>query len=147
MGILGTPFRLQGAETSAVAKGNESDMKISRIEVKNFRNFHHLDIQIGQHAVIVGENKIGKSNLLFALQLILDPSLSDADRCLREEDFWDGLPRPLTADDRIEVSVEFADFEDTTDLLGLLAQYLVHPDPLVARLPYAFQPLPNLPDG
>ena len=122
-------------------------MKITRIEIKNFRNFRHLDLQIGEHAVIVGENKIGKSNLLFALQLILDPALSDTDRCLRMEDFWDGLPRPLTADDRIEVSVEFDEFDDNTDHLALLGEYLVQPDPMVARLTYVFQPIPNLPDG
>jgi putative ATP-dependent endonuclease of the OLD family len=122
-------------------------MRIKRIEVKNFRNFRHLDLQIGEHAVIVGENKIGKSNLLFALQLILDPALSDTDRCLRMEDFWDGLPRPLTADDRIEVSVEFAEFDNNTDHLALLGEYLVEPDPMVARLTYVFQPIPNLPDG
>lgn len=122
-------------------------MRIARIEIKNFRNFRHLDLKIGQHAVIVGENKIGKSNLLFALQLILDPSLSDSDRCLRVEDFWDGLPRPLSGDDRIEVSVEFADFEASNDHLALLGEYLVQPDPMIARLTYAFQPLPKLADG
>jgi putative ATP-dependent endonuclease of OLD family len=122
-------------------------MRISRIEIVNFRNFRLLDLQIGQHAVIVGENKIGKSNLLFALQLILDPSLSDTDRCLRMEDFWDGLPRPLTADDRIEVSVELAEFEDNDDYLALLGEYLVQPDPMVARITYIFQPLPDLSDG
>lgn len=122
-------------------------MRIARIEVKNFRNFRHLDLQIGRHAVIVGENKIGKSNLLFALQLILDPALSDSDRCLREEDFWDGLPRPLTAGDRIEVSVEFSEFEENDDHLALLGEFLIQPDPMVARLTYDFQPLPNLPDG
>jgi putative ATP-dependent endonuclease of the OLD family len=122
-------------------------MRIARIEVKNFRNFRHLDLQIGRHAVIVGENKIGKSNLLFALQLILDPALSDSDRCLREEDFWDGLPRPLTAGDRIEVAVEFSEFEENDDHLALLGEFLIRPDPMVARLTYVFQPLPNLPDG
>ena len=122
-------------------------MKIARIEIMNFRNFHHLDLKIGDNAVIVGENKIGKSNLLFALQLILDPSLSDSDRCLREEDFWDGLPRPLTGDDRIEASVEFAEFDDNDDHLALLGEYLVQPDPMIARLTYVFQPLPDLPDG
>jgi putative ATP-dependent endonuclease of OLD family len=122
-------------------------MKIARIEVKNFRNFRHLDLQVGQHAVIVGENKIGKSNLLFALRLILDPSLPDAARQLRREDFWDGLGPDLTPNDRIEISVEFADFEDNDDHLALLGEYLVSPDPMVARLTYAFQPLPNLPDG
>lgn len=122
-------------------------MKIARIEVKNFRNFRHLDLKIGRHAVIVGENKIGKSNLLFALQLILDPALSDSERCLREEDFWDGLPRPLTGGNRIEVSVEFSEFEDNNDHLALLGEFLVQPEPMVARLTYVFQPLPNLTDG
>jgi putative ATP-dependent endonuclease of OLD family len=122
-------------------------MRIARIEIKNFRNFRHLDLAVGEHAVIVGENKIGKSNLLFGLQLILDPSLSDSDRCLRMEDFWDGLPRPLTASDRIEVSVELADFEDNDDHLAQLGEYLVSPDPMVARITYAFQPIPNLPEG
>lgn len=122
-------------------------MRIARIEIKNFRNFQHLELKIGQHAVIVGENKIGKSNLLFALQLILDPALSESDRCLRQEDFWDGLPRPLTADDRIEVSVEFSEFEDNNDHLALLGEFLVQPDPMIARLTYVFQPLPNLTDG
>lgn len=55
-------------------------MRISRITIKNFRNFSDLDITLGEHAVIVGENKIGKSNLLYALRLILDPSLSAAVR-------------------------------------------------------------------
>ena len=122
-------------------------MRLSRIEITNFRNFRHLDLPIGQHAVIVGENKIGKSNLLFALQLLLDPSLPDSDRNLRQEDFWDGLDRPLTADDRIEISVEFSEFEDNNDHLALLGEYLVQPDPMIARLTYVFQPLPNLPDG
>jgi AAA15 family ATPase/GTPase len=43
-------------------------MKISRITIENFRNFAHLDIELAGNAVIVGENKIGKSNLLHALR-------------------------------------------------------------------------------
>ncbi|MBX9677529.1 MAG: AAA family ATPase [Gemmataceae bacterium] len=122
-------------------------MRISRIEITNFRNFRHLDVTIGMHAVIVGENKIGKSNLLFALQLILDPSLPDSERCLRLEDFWDGLERPLNQNDRIEVSVELSDFDDNNDHLALVGEFLIQPDPMVARLTYVYQPVPNLPDG
>ena len=55
-------------------------MLISRIHIQNFRNFAKLDVSLGRHAVIVGENKVGKSNLLFALRLILDPSLADSAR-------------------------------------------------------------------
>ena len=114
-------------------------MKICRIEIVNFRNFRHLDVTVGQHAVVVGENKIGKSNLLYALRLILDPSLPDSLRQLRQEDFWDGLPRPLTSDDRIELSVELAEFEDNEDQLALLGEYLIEPEPMIARLTFSFQ--------
>ncbi len=55
-------------------------MRICRIQIVNFRNFHQFDLELSEHAVIVGENKIGKPNLLYALRLILDPSLPDAAR-------------------------------------------------------------------
>jgi putative ATP-dependent endonuclease of OLD family len=55
-------------------------MWLSRITIKNFRDFKFLDVKLG-------ENKIGKTNLLFALRLILDPSLPDSARRLRFDDF------------------------------------------------------------
>jgi putative ATP-dependent endonuclease of OLD family len=42
-------------------------MWLSRITIKNFRNFKLLDVKLGEHAVVLGENKVGKTNLLFAL--------------------------------------------------------------------------------
>jgi recombinational DNA repair ATPase RecF len=51
-------------------------MRISRIQISNFRNFKSLDVALSEHAVIVGENKIGKTNLVYALRLLLDPTLS-----------------------------------------------------------------------
>jgi putative ATP-dependent endonuclease of OLD family len=118
-------------------------MRISRIIIKNFRNFKSLNVKLGEHAVVLGENKVGKTNLLFALRLILDPSLPDSARRLRLEDFWDGLERPLKKEDIIEVSVEFRDFEDNEDLLAVLADHLVKPDPMVARITYLFRPVPG----
>lgn len=121
-------------------------MWLSRITVKNFRNFKLMDVKLGEHAVVLGENKVGKTNLLFALRLILDPSLPDTARRLRLEDFWDGPPRPLTAEDIIEISVEFRGFEKSENLLAVLADHLVKPDPMVARITYRYQPLAGL-DG
>jgi putative ATP-dependent endonuclease of OLD family len=121
-------------------------MRLSRIVVKNFRNFKLLDVRLGEHAVVLGENKVGKTNLLFALRLILDPSLPDSLRKLRLDDFWDGLVRPLKAEDVIEVSVEFQDFEENENLLAVLADHLVRPDPMMARITYRYQPVPGL-DG
>lgn len=121
-------------------------MRISRIQIKNFRNFRHIDVAVGRHLVVVGENAVGKSNLLFALRLILDPTLPDSARQLRREDFWDGLTRERTIsrDDQIEISVDLTDFEDDDDQLALLAEHLVGAEPMTARLTYAFQALPTL---
>lgn len=55
-------------------------MRISRIGITNFTNFQALDIWTGDNIVVVGENKVGKSNFIRALQLVLDPGLSERDR-------------------------------------------------------------------
>jgi len=116
-------------------------MRIARIQIENFRNFHKLDVGLGENAVVVGENKVGKSNLLFALRLLMDPSLPDTARHLKEEDFWDGLPRPLTKDDVISIAVDFADFEDDERFLAVLGEFLISTEPMVARLTYVFGPI------
>lgn len=118
-------------------------MRISRVQVKHFRNFENLDVVVGQHLVIVGENKVGKSNFLHALRLLLDPSLPDSARRLRIEDFWDGA-KPLRADSCITVSVDFADFEDNVGHITVLSDYLIEHSPMVARLTYSFFPKPDL---
>jgi putative ATP-dependent endonuclease of OLD family len=119
-------------------------MRISRIQIANFRNFRALDLDLAANAAIVGENKIGKTNLLHALRLVLDPSLPDAARQLRNEDFWDGLPRPLTRADKVTIAVDLTDFEGNEDQVALLAEHLVEPEPMTARLTYVFQPSETL---
>jgi putative ATP-dependent endonuclease of OLD family len=121
-------------------------MRISRTHITNFRNFRVLNLDLAGNAVIVGENKIGKTNLLHALRLVLDPSLPDTARQLQNEDFWDGLARPLTRADKITIAVDLTDFEGNEDHVALLAEHLVEPDPMTARLTYVFQPLETL-DG
>ena len=122
-------------------------MRISRIQIQNFRNFHMLDIALSEHAVIVGENRVGKSNLIYALRLVLDPSLPDSARQLKDEDFWDGLPRPLKKTDIISISVDFADFDDTLEYLAVLGEFPVSKKPMVARITYVFGPKAAAKDG
>ena len=86
-------------------------MKIRRIAIKNFRNFRELDVELAANAVIVGANGVGKTNLLHALRLVLDPSLPDSARQLRFEDFWDGIGQPHV-NATVEVSVDLAGFDD-----------------------------------
>lgn len=97
--------------------------------------------------MIVGENRAGKSNLLHALRLVLDPTLSYRDRHLSREDFWDGLSDgsddwdPMTARQVVEISVDLVEFEQETAVLTTLSDALVQQEPLRARLTYRFAPL------
>ncbi len=61
------------------------------MKISNFANFSEIDVETGESIVIVGENKVGKSNFVRALQLILNPGLSERDRQLGLEHFWDAL--------------------------------------------------------
>jgi predicted ATP-dependent endonuclease of OLD family len=73
-------------------------MHLSRIKIVKFRNFADLDVRLAGNVVIVGENRVGKSNLLYALRLIFDPGLPDSARELpsRPGEFH---PEPLTDPD------------------------------------------------
>jgi putative ATP-dependent endonuclease of OLD family len=119
-------------------------LHISRVQINNFANFANLDIATGDSIVVVGENKVGKSNFVLALRLLLDPSLSERDRQLSIEQFWDGL-----GDDKlgstVEISIELKDFEENPRLLAHLSDCLIDPGPpMVARLTYQFRPKPDL---
>ena len=119
-------------------------MRISRVRITNFANFSDLDVETGESIVIVGENKVGKSNFIRALQLILDPGLSERDRHLGLEHFWDGLDEDKLGE-TIEISVELTDFTGDPRLRAHLNDCVVEPGPpMVARLTYRFQPKANL---
>ena len=118
-------------------------MKLTRICIRNFRNFSVIDIALDGNVVIVGENRVGKSNLLYALRLIFDPSLPDSARQLGQGDFWDGLGEPLK-DEKITVFVEVQNFEDDLDLLAQLTDFRLDDDPDTVRLTYEFRPIPGL---
>jgi len=118
-------------------------MKLTRIYISNFRNFHEVDVKLDGNIVIVGENRVGKSNLLYALRLIFDPSMSDSARQLGQGDFWDGLGAALE-NEKITVSVELQEFEDDLDLLAQLTDYRLDDDPHTVRLTYEFRPIAGL---
>ncbi len=118
-------------------------MYLSRIKIQNFRNFGDLDVALGGNVVIVGENRVGKSNLLFGLRLIFDPSLPDSSRQLGLSDFWDGL-EAIGGDTAITISVEIKDFEDDLDVLAVLTDYRLDDDPDTVRLTYQLKPIAGL---
>src|SRR5215467_14481115 len=102
-------------------------MRLARISISNFRNFSELDVELTGNVVVVGENRVGKSNLLYALRLIFDQTLPDSARQLGLSDFWDGLEGPKV-DDKIVVSIEIKGFDDDLDVLALLTDYRLGDD-------------------
>ena len=94
-------------------------MHISRLFVKNFRNFRHLDVAIGNGVTcFIGENNSGKTNLLHAIRLLLDGSFSTQRRRLTVDDFAMGL-NPAQPEHAL-ISVEFSDFRARVNEEALL---------------------------
>ncbi|TYB84048.1 ATP-dependent endonuclease [Oceaniovalibus sp. ACAM 378] len=117
-------------------------MRLSNLSVRNFRNFQAVDVPLSRNVVLLGENRVGKSNLLFAIRLVLDPMLSDSTRQLKLSDFWDGCD--LTTAPQIEVHLDFAEFDTDDALLALLTDFRIAADPEIARLSYVFRKKPEV---
>ncbi|AGA67685.1 putative ATP-dependent endonuclease of the OLD family [Desulfitobacterium dichloroeliminans LMG P-21439] len=114
---------------------------ICKVHIENFRNFRRAEFWLNEKQVVIGENAVGKSNLLYALQLILDPTLSDKDRMLEESDFWEGLDDPMTNGEQILIELWFANFEGNKNVLAQLTDATVMLDEKEAlKLTYKFYP-------
>lgn len=112
---------------------------ICRVHIENFRNFHLVDFTLDEKQVLIGENAVGKSNLLHALQLILDPTLSEKDRMLDESDFWDGIDAPMDNGCYILIEIYLANFEDNKNLLAQLADAsVIEDDKEALKISYKF---------
>lgn len=112
-------------------------MHISRVQIANFRNFASCDVPLAKDVVVVGENRAGKSNFIYALRLVLDASLPDAARQLKLADIWDGCD--LASAPEIAVHVDFSDFDGDPNLLALLTDYRLAANHQIARLSYVYR--------
>ena len=118
-------------------------MRLARLSIRNFRNFEAVDIPLANNVVVLGENRVGKSNLLFAIRLVLDSTLADAARQLKLSDYWDGCD--LAASPQIEVHLDFTEFDGDDAQTALLTDFRIATDPAVARLSYIFRKKAEIP--
>ncbi|XMO86617.1 AAA family ATPase [Algibacter sp. AS12] len=63
-------------------------MILSKIELKGFRNYKKAEINLSKKSLIIGANDVGKTNLLWAIRLLLDRGLSDYDIEPQDSDFY-----------------------------------------------------------
>lgn len=114
-------------------------MYISRLVIRNFRNFEVLDIalQSGVNCV-VGANNSGKSNLLHGIRLAIDAALSSYSRQLQFEDFH--VPLDPRKPQHILIAVEFRGYEEDPNQDAMLSGYQIGDDGKAARIMFRFRP-------
>lgn len=119
-------------------------MYLSRIVIRGFRNFGHLDVPVTDKVTcVVGENNTGKTNLVFALRLALDAGLSSTFRNLTADDFCSGTG--IGTPQQVIVSLEYKGFTAKPPQEGMLMHCIVSPD--LARITYRFRPRKEIIEG
>ncbi len=113
---------------------------ISRVQIKNFRNFLNVDVALDHKQVIIGENNVGKTNFPRAIQLILDKSYSDNDRELLLEDFHESIVTPMETGAEIEIRLQIMGYEHNRKLVAQFADAVVSDTPPTLQITYKYFP-------
>ena len=82
-------------------------MRISNFHIKGFRNFIDESIDFDEKTLVIGGNDTGKTNLLYALRILFDPSLSQRDLELDESDFC-----IYSSENSIELTARLEDIQE-----------------------------------
>jgi putative ATP-dependent endonuclease of the OLD family len=110
-------------------------MRIAKVSIRNFRGIKTCDLLLPAHAVLIGDNNVGKSTILEAIDLCLGPDRLGRQPPVDEHDFFlgdyakpalagngdvEGAAAPAEADaPQIQVEVTVTDLsEDQQDHFG-----------------------------
>ncbi|MBR6177554.1 MAG: AAA family ATPase [Bacteroidales bacterium] len=63
-------------------------MQLTQLYIEGFRNFKKATINFDKHCLLIGANDVGKTNMIYALRILLDRGFSDYDYELKESDFF-----------------------------------------------------------
>lgn len=116
-------------------------MKISRIVIRNFRALRHLDVEVADNlCCIIGENNVGKSAVLHAIQICLDVSLPGYFRNLVRDDINAAVN--LAEPSQVLIGIELTGFEGNVNEEALVSTWKTDADR--ARIFYRFRPKPSV---
>ena len=85
-------------------------MKIDHVTLTGFRNFNNARINFSDNTLVIGGNDVGKTNLMHALRMLLDKSLSDMDIEPTELDFH--IDELGSQPDTFEITIAFSDVKE-----------------------------------
>lgn len=103
-------------------------MKIANVYIENYRNFKKASINFNKETLIIGPNDVGKTNLVRAMRLILDKSLSQIDIEPQEDDF-----NIFTESDMFKIQIKFDGYDVIKDeaIRGYLGKFFSQDDTLL----------------
>lgn len=117
-------------------------MFISKIQVENFRSFETTEVEFHEGInVLIGHNNCGKSNLLTAMALIFDNSIS---KQLEVDDFYNGISLEKLKESapkiKITITITQSNDEDLmSDELVTVSNWLVSLEtPYQAQVQYEY---------
>lgn len=85
-------------------------MKIASIELDRFRNFKSSIIHFNGNSLLIGANDVGKTNLFYAIRLLLDRSIPDIELEPKESDFHiDGKGNHA---DQLTITIKLVDIKE-----------------------------------
>jgi putative ATP-dependent endonuclease of the OLD family len=112
-------------------------MFISKVHIKNYRNFADCEIPLSKGlSVLIGENNVGKSNLLSAMGLLFSADASARTRQLTLEDFCVDVCRTEELPE-ISISCTLTDFRTDAER-SVVATWLTR-NPHEARVAFLFR--------
>lgn len=85
-------------------------MHIAKVEISGFRNFYNSEINFEKKTLVIGSNDVGKTNLIYAIRLLLDRALSDLDLEPTESDFH--IKENGKVADEFSVRILFSDINE-----------------------------------
>lgn len=112
-------------------------MRISRVVIRNFRSFGHLDVPLlAGTTCVIGENNTGKTNFLHAIRLCIDAGLSSTYRSLISNDIHSTVD--ISHPNQVLIGLEITDFAGKTNEEALVGAWQSKPG--LARLIYRYRP-------
>lgn len=92
-------------------------MRIAELKISNFRGIRKSRLLLPRHAVLIGDNNVGKSTILEAIDLCLGPDRLSRQPPVDEHDFYLGqYLAPQVAE--VEEAVEAADGEENASAVS-----------------------------
>lgn len=112
-------------------------MHISRVVVRNFRSFEHLDVPVSAGTTcVIGENNSGKTNFLRAIRICIDANCPSRYRSLAPNDIHSSVD--ISQPNQVLIGLEIAGFCGKINEQALVGAWQIKEG--LARLIFRFRP-------